>query len=197
MPDTHPMTGGTKLWLVTQKRGASWEVQGIFSSHEKAVAACRNDHYSVVEEELDLALPDETIPPLNEEWPRIYREQYQPSPLTEATSARYAARGFHGGEPNVDGSFTTDTWKIDPERRKRYYPAANAAEWYHDSARLWAIVDDLTREQADPALIDEIRRMAQRGYEIAYLWQRAALSGLPEYDGWQQEEEPKDAVPDA
>lgn len=121
------------------------------------------------------------------EWPRIRREQYRPSPEAEATIAEYVARGFHGGEPDPDGGYTTEGFRVDPHLRKRYYPAANAAEWYHDSARLWAIVDDLRERDADPSLVAEIRRMARRGYEIAYLWQRGALSGLPEYENWRIE----------
>jgi len=117
----------------------------------------------------------------------FYPKQHRPSAKAEETISAYAARGFHGGEPNADGGYTVERFDVDKGQRKRYYPAANAAEWYHESARLWAIVDDLTRQQAATDLIEEIRRLAQRAYEIAYLWQRGALSGLPEYASWQKE----------
>ena len=179
----------TKVYVVAQNRDKCWELQGIFSSHEKAVAACRNDHYYTFEEDLDVALPDEPTPIPSPEWPRIYQQQYQPSAGAEAVIARYTEQQFHGGEPNADGSHTNDKWKIDPAQRKRYYPAACAAEWYHDSARLWAMVDDLRSQDADAELVAEIRRMARRAYEIGYMWQRGALSGLPEYASWQEEPE--------
>jgi hypothetical protein len=185
----------TKLYVVVQTRPEKpegvdyFELQGVFSTRDLARAACRNDRYLVWEEDLDVALPDETTVAPNPEWPRIYQKQYDPSPLAADTIARYLEQGFHGGEPNADGTFTHDTWKVDQGQRKRYYPAACAAEWFHDSARLWAMVDDLTHHQSDADLIEEFRRLARRAYEIAYRWQRGALSGLPEYASWQEEPE--------
>ena len=184
----------TKVYVVGQNRDKCWELQGVFSSHEKALAACRNDNYYTFSEDLDVLLPDESTAIPDVEWPRIYREQYAPSAAAEATIAYYTERQFHGGEPNADGGYTNDKWKIDPAQRKRYYPAALSAEWYHDSARLWAMVDDLRTQAAAPELVAEIRRMARRAYELGYMWQRGALSGQPEYASWQEEPEMPDAV---
>ncbi|MDB4914061.1 MAG: hypothetical protein JWM95_1705 [Gemmatimonadetes bacterium] len=49
------------VWLVGQVRGhGQWEVQGVFSSEDKAVAACRNQWHFVMPLELDAELPDQT-----------------------------------------------------------------------------------------------------------------------------------------
>ncbi len=39
-----------------------WEIQGVFSSHDKAVAACYDDKYFILELEVDKELPRETSP---------------------------------------------------------------------------------------------------------------------------------------
>jgi len=179
----------TKVHVVAQNRDKCWEIQGVFSSHEKAVAACRNDNYYTFAEELDVLLPDEPVPIPGVEWPRVYAEMYQSSARASELVTRYIERGFHGGEPNADGSHTEDKWNVDPAQRKRYYPAASATLWFHDSARLWAIVDDLRTQDADPELSEEIRRLARRAYELGYMWERGALSGQPEYATWQDEPE--------
>lgn len=55
-----------KVYVVGQTRpekpeGADyWELQGVFTTLDGARAACRNDRYFVWEEDLDVALPDET-----------------------------------------------------------------------------------------------------------------------------------------
>lgn len=36
-----------KVWIVGQRRGADWEFQGVFDSHEAAVAACVGDDYFI------------------------------------------------------------------------------------------------------------------------------------------------------
>lgn len=38
-----------------------WEIQGIFSTEEKAVKACTHDTYFVTEANLDEELPHETV----------------------------------------------------------------------------------------------------------------------------------------
>ena len=45
----------TKLWLCGQFRPITgrWEFQGIFSSREKAIAACRNENYFIQPVNLD------------------------------------------------------------------------------------------------------------------------------------------------
>jgi hypothetical protein len=47
--------------------GICWELIGVFSSEEKAVAACLNEYYFIGPVELDEVLPDETV-----EWPGCY-----------------------------------------------------------------------------------------------------------------------------
>jgi hypothetical protein len=56
------------LWFVGQVRfqgnddvPSSWEMQGIFTSREKAIAACRNEHYFVCPVESDSPFPDGTM----------------------------------------------------------------------------------------------------------------------------------------
>lgn len=50
-----------RLFLVGQVRGnGAWEVQGVFSSEKKAVAACRTQFYFVMPLTLDAEVPDET-----------------------------------------------------------------------------------------------------------------------------------------
>ena len=57
---------GFTYWLVGQFRmqtaeGPVWDCQGIFDSHEKAVAACRTQNYFIMPLELNKQLPHETI----------------------------------------------------------------------------------------------------------------------------------------
>jgi len=60
------------MWLTGKNNGEydggiCWELIGVFSTEEKAVAACLNEYYFVGPVELDEVLPDETV-----EWPRCY-----------------------------------------------------------------------------------------------------------------------------
>ena len=48
-----------KLWVVGKTGGASWEFQGVFSTEERAVAACRDEMF-VGPAELDRQLPHDT-----------------------------------------------------------------------------------------------------------------------------------------
>lgn len=62
------------LWLVGQYResaqaGVVWDFQGVFSSKEKAVAACRTSSYFVVSVEVDEEAPEE-IKPWRVHYPR-------------------------------------------------------------------------------------------------------------------------------
>lgn len=61
-----------QLWLVTQVKwnpdiegAVIWEFQGIFSSEEKALAACRDENYTMAPAILDEELPHESLP----DWP--------------------------------------------------------------------------------------------------------------------------------
>jgi hypothetical protein len=60
-----------KLWLVgqayTDYHPQAWELVGVFSTKEKAVAACKGRRYFVVPIELDFAASDETTP-----WPNCF-----------------------------------------------------------------------------------------------------------------------------
>lgn len=52
------------VWVVGQYRsgesgGTVWEIQGVFSTRDKALAACRNENYFIGPLELDAELPDE------------------------------------------------------------------------------------------------------------------------------------------
>jgi len=57
-----------KLWIVGQYREPNWDFQGVFSSEEKAVAACRTPLYFVAPADLDAEAPHE----LAKEWPGAY-----------------------------------------------------------------------------------------------------------------------------
>lgn len=48
-------------------RGTVWELQGVFSTEEKAVRACTTPKHFVGAVELDAVLPDGTTP-----WPGVY-----------------------------------------------------------------------------------------------------------------------------
>lgn len=54
------------MWLVGQYRSGEsgnviWEFQGIFSTREKAMAACRNVNYFIHEVVMDEEIPDEPL----------------------------------------------------------------------------------------------------------------------------------------
>jgi len=51
-----------QLWLVGQVRdNGPWEVQGIFDSHEKAMAACKNNNYFIGPLKLNEEITDMTM----------------------------------------------------------------------------------------------------------------------------------------
>ena len=55
-----------ELWMVGQIKGGEfpntiWDFQGIFSSQQLAIAACRNSSYFIVPVEADIELPETTI----------------------------------------------------------------------------------------------------------------------------------------
>lgn len=59
------------LWLVGRHvRGNHWDVQGIFSSRELAVAACKNVRYFLFVLDLDRELPEESAVPFKLEYPK-------------------------------------------------------------------------------------------------------------------------------
>ncbi len=60
-----------RLWLVGRHvRGNHWDVQGIFRSRERAVAACRSARYFLFPLDLDVELPEETTVPFKLEYPK-------------------------------------------------------------------------------------------------------------------------------
>lgn len=65
---------GETLWLVGQYKGGEepdtqWDFQGIFSTRDKAVDACRNERYFVVPVIVDQEEPDELGTFDGAEWP--------------------------------------------------------------------------------------------------------------------------------
>lgn len=58
------------VWVAGQYRGDGepWDIQGVFSTEEKAVAACRTPDYFVGPLTLDAELPHEVVP----DWPGSY-----------------------------------------------------------------------------------------------------------------------------
>jgi len=59
-----------KLWLVGQYRSGGsrgvvdviWDFQGVFSTRDKAILACRNKNYFIAPITIDKEAPDETEP---------------------------------------------------------------------------------------------------------------------------------------
>ena len=51
-----------EVWIVGQVdiNGGQWQVQGVFSSKDKAIAACTKDTYFIGPVNLDEPLPDES-----------------------------------------------------------------------------------------------------------------------------------------
>jgi hypothetical protein len=57
----------TVLWLSGQHRGERddgcvWDFQGIFTTRERAVHACRNENYFIAPILVDYAVPDASVP---------------------------------------------------------------------------------------------------------------------------------------
>lgn len=69
-----------RLWIVGKWRheGEAWEFFGVFSSEEKALAACTSRDMFIGPAELDVALAEAPEP-----WPGCY----YPIPLAEGKSA--------------------------------------------------------------------------------------------------------------
>jgi hypothetical protein len=64
-----------KLWLVGQfkaevEQGIVWEFQGIFSTKDAAVAACRTENYCLQSVWLDELLPEEQVRFADCEYPK-------------------------------------------------------------------------------------------------------------------------------
>jgi hypothetical protein len=57
----------TQLWIVGQTRTSDeesaleWDFQGVFSTEERAVAACRDSSYFVAPATLDKELPNDML----------------------------------------------------------------------------------------------------------------------------------------
>jgi hypothetical protein len=54
-----------ELWLCGQYRSGDvpnvvWDLQGIFSTKERAISACKNRHYFIAPIKVDEEAPDET-----------------------------------------------------------------------------------------------------------------------------------------
>jgi len=45
-------------FIAETSEGIAWEFQGVFSSREKAIAACRTPMYCIMPIELDADIPD-------------------------------------------------------------------------------------------------------------------------------------------
>lgn len=61
-----PGVGMTQVWVCGQNKfGGRWELQGVFSTEEAAIDACRDHTYFVGPIKLNESLPHETLP----EWP--------------------------------------------------------------------------------------------------------------------------------
>jgi hypothetical protein len=59
------------LWLVGRHvRGNHWDVQGIFSTREKAVSACKSARYFIFPLALDQELPEGSSEPFALEYPK-------------------------------------------------------------------------------------------------------------------------------
>ncbi len=68
-----------KLWIVGQYKSGigkeiRWEMQGVFSTKEKAIKACRNYKYFIGSEILDQEIPDETTTFKDFEYPLEAKE---------------------------------------------------------------------------------------------------------------------------
>ena len=65
-----------ELWICGQIREKAnetrhiWDFQGVFTSEEKAKAACRNDKYFIMPIELDKEYPDEAVKPTRGYYPK-------------------------------------------------------------------------------------------------------------------------------
>lgn len=65
-----------KLWYVGQSRhgetpNAVWDFQGVFSSEEKAIAACHGPQFFVVPVELDREFPLEAMEAPGGYYPKV------------------------------------------------------------------------------------------------------------------------------
>lgn len=63
-----------RLYIVGRDKGGvpgqmSWDFQGVFDSEEGAAAACRDYTYSYWPADLNVSLPDETVP-MEPGWPK-------------------------------------------------------------------------------------------------------------------------------
>ena len=68
------------VWLCGQYKSGEtpnviWDIQGIFSSKEKARSACRNEKYFIAPLELDKELTDETFILPDVEYPLCKEEK--------------------------------------------------------------------------------------------------------------------------
>ncbi len=73
-----------ELWVVMQfmsgkNPDAVYDFAGVFSSEEKAIAACRNWRYSYAPAILDEALPDERVDWLGQVYPIVRTGEWEES----------------------------------------------------------------------------------------------------------------------
>lgn len=57
------------MFIVGRDNEYGWDFQGVFDTEEKALAACRDEHYFIGPAELNKEYPDETIPWPGQYWP--------------------------------------------------------------------------------------------------------------------------------
>lgn len=55
----------------TDVDAAAWAFQGVFDTKEKAIAACRDDHYFIAPAVLNAEIQHDPIPMDGVEWPMI------------------------------------------------------------------------------------------------------------------------------
>ncbi|MCM1972313.1 hypothetical protein [Streptomyces sp. G1] len=69
-----------RLWVVGQVKGdGSWDLGGVFSTREKAVAVCTEPDDSVWSVQLDQFLGHETTIPADIFWPVLHRTTQEPA----------------------------------------------------------------------------------------------------------------------
>lgn len=82
--DCKVLADGMEVWIVGQMIDDSagedgeariWEFGGVFTSEEKAIAACRFDEYFIAPHRLNEAQPHETVPMIGCYYPRLQSKE--------------------------------------------------------------------------------------------------------------------------
>lgn len=79
-PGTVICSPGAQLWIVGKWLAVdgknAWEFQGVFSTEEKAIHACRTEMYFVGPAELNKSLPHERMPRwLGSYYPKLEKQK--------------------------------------------------------------------------------------------------------------------------